>query len=63
MFAPVGQHWPLAKVQWWGGWVESEHCDTLIRYLLDELYCYETDHSDAFAPISQEADESLAGEA
>jgi hypothetical protein len=37
--------------------------NTLIRYLLDELYCYETDHSDSMGPISREADQSLAGEA
>jgi hypothetical protein len=36
--------------------------DTLIRYLLDELHAYETDYSDALAPISRGADTSLAGE-
>ncbi|KIK74950.1 hypothetical protein PAXRUDRAFT_835844 [Paxillus rubicundulus Ve08.2h10] len=25
MFTPVGQHWPLAKVHWWGRWAEQEH--------------------------------------
>ncbi|KIJ06945.1 hypothetical protein PAXINDRAFT_45298, partial [Paxillus involutus ATCC 200175] len=55
--------WPLAKVRWWGGWAESEHHNTLIRYLLNELYYYETDHSDSMGPISREADQSLAGEA
>ncbi|KAF8833371.1 hypothetical protein BDN67DRAFT_857019, partial [Paxillus ammoniavirescens] len=63
MFAPVGQRWPLAKVRWWGGWAEQEHRDTLIRYLLDELHTYETDYSDALAPVSRGANESLAGEA
>jgi hypothetical protein len=37
-------------------------CDTLVRYLLDELHAYETDYSDALAPISRGADASLAGE-
>jgi hypothetical protein len=35
----------------------------LIRYLLDELYTYEEDHSDALCPISHEADKLQAGEA
>jgi len=34
-----------------------------MRYVLDELYHYEHDHSDALAPTSQEAGQSLAGEA
>jgi hypothetical protein len=41
------------------------HCiqrDTLVRYLLDELHAYETDYSDALAPISRGADASLASE-
>ncbi|KIK74945.1 hypothetical protein PAXRUDRAFT_174273 [Paxillus rubicundulus Ve08.2h10] len=63
MFAPVGQCWPLAKVHWWGGWAEQEHHNTLIRYLLDELHTYETDYSDALAPVSQGVNESLVGEA
>ncbi|KAG2082805.1 uncharacterized protein F5147DRAFT_561475, partial [Suillus discolor] len=63
MFAPVGQWWTLAKVCWWGGgWADGEHCDTLVRYLLDELHAYETDYSDALAPISRGTDASLAGE-
>jgi hypothetical protein len=36
--------------------------DTLICYLLDELHAYKTDYSDALAPISCDADISLAGE-
>ncbi|KAG2128935.1 uncharacterized protein EDB93DRAFT_1095770 [Suillus bovinus] len=62
MFAPVGQWWMLAKVRWWGGWAEGEHRDTLICYLLDELHAYETDYSNALAPISRGANNSLAGE-
>ncbi|KAG1814581.1 hypothetical protein DFJ58DRAFT_673655, partial [Suillus subalutaceus] len=62
MFAPVGQRWTLAKVRWWGGWADGEHRDTLVCYLLDELHAYETDYSDALAPISHGADVSLAGE-
>ncbi|KAL4069530.1 hypothetical protein J3A83DRAFT_4189293 [Scleroderma citrinum] len=42
--------------------VDGEHHDTLMRYLLDELHCYESDHSDALGPISQEANVSLTGE-
>ncbi|KAG9313358.1 hypothetical protein JVU11DRAFT_5673 [Chiua virens] len=63
MFAPLGERWTLAMVRWWGGWAENEHRDTLIRYLLDELHTYETDHSDALAPVQRKADESLMGEA
>jgi hypothetical protein len=37
--------------------------DTLIRYLLDELYSYEEDHTDALCPIQREVDKSHAGEA
>ncbi|KAL4080479.1 hypothetical protein J3A83DRAFT_4421993 [Scleroderma citrinum] len=51
-----------AIVQWWGRWADSEQWDTLMRYLLNELYCYENDHSNALGPISQEADHLLAGE-
>lgn len=35
----------------------------MIRYLLDELYSYETDYGDLLCPISRKADESHAGEA
>ncbi|KZT23167.1 hypothetical protein NEOLEDRAFT_1070129, partial [Neolentinus lepideus HHB14362 ss-1] len=63
MFAPIGERWTLARIRWWGGWAEKEHRDTLIRYLLDELYNYEEDHSDALCPIAREADKSLMGEA
>ncbi|KAG1858189.1 hypothetical protein F4604DRAFT_1685051 [Suillus subluteus] len=62
MFAPVGQRWTLAKVCWWGGWADGEHRDTLVRYLIDKLHAYETDYSDALAPISRDTDASLAGE-
>lgn len=24
MFAPLGQHWSLRVVQWWGGWAIGE---------------------------------------
>ncbi|KAJ7934910.1 hypothetical protein B0H13DRAFT_1854899 [Mycena leptocephala] len=47
MYAPIGERWTLARVRWWGGWAEGEHRDTMIRYLLDELYNSEEDHSDA----------------
>ncbi|KAL4074551.1 hypothetical protein V8B97DRAFT_2022770 [Scleroderma yunnanense] len=49
-------------VQWWGGWADGEHHDTLIHYLLDELHSYENDHSNALGPFPCEADMSLAGE-
>ncbi|KAF8167130.1 hypothetical protein B0H34DRAFT_739725 [Crassisporium funariophilum] len=60
MFAPIGQRWTLARIRWWGGWAQGEHRDTLIRYLLDELYTYEEDHSNALKPFDQH---SCAGEA
>jgi hypothetical protein len=41
---------------------ESQH-DTLIQYLLDELYTYEEDHIDALCPIQCEVDKSHAGKA
>ncbi|KAI6027124.1 hypothetical protein EDC04DRAFT_2605991 [Pisolithus marmoratus] len=63
MFAPVAQRWTLARVWWWGGWADGEHRDTLMHYLLNELHCYENDHSDALRPISCEANDSFAGEA
>ncbi|KAH9475673.1 hypothetical protein JR316_0011232 [Psilocybe cubensis] len=50
MFAPLGERWTLARIRWWGGWATGEHRDTLIRYLLDELYTYEEDHSNALCP-------------
>ncbi|KIK36351.1 hypothetical protein CY34DRAFT_26368 [Suillus luteus UH-Slu-Lm8-n1] len=62
MFAPIGQRWTLARVRWWGSWAENENRDTLIRYLLDELHSYESDHSDALCPTQREADGSLLGE-
>ena len=34
-----------------------------MRYLLDELHCYENDYSDALGPTPREADVSFAGEA
>ncbi|KAG2351498.1 hypothetical protein BDR07DRAFT_1501225 [Suillus spraguei] len=49
MFAPVGQQWMLAKVCWWGGWADGEH---LLFFLV----------IDALAPISHDADASLASE-
>jgi hypothetical protein len=24
-FAPIGQRWTLARIQWWGGWAQGEH--------------------------------------
>ncbi|KAF9524111.1 hypothetical protein CPB83DRAFT_774378 [Crepidotus variabilis] len=47
--------WSLVAIRWWGGWAEGEHCDTLIRYLLDELYTYEEDYSDALNPSGSQA--------
>ncbi|KAF9545125.1 hypothetical protein CPC08DRAFT_592695, partial [Agrocybe pediades] len=52
MFAPRGQRWSLAQIQWWDGWAIGKHRDTLIQYLLDELYTYEADHSDTLNPTS-----------
>ncbi|KIJ91643.1 hypothetical protein K443DRAFT_48250, partial [Laccaria amethystina LaAM-08-1] len=61
-FAPIGQRWTLARIRWWGGWAQGEHRDTLIRYLLDELYTYEEDHSDALNPINTFGGQSHMGE-
>ena len=41
--------------------LHTQH-QTLIQYLLDELHTYKTDHSDALAPRSRNANESLIGE-
>ena len=30
MFAPVGERWTLARIQWWGGWAQGEH----VSYIL-----------------------------
>ena len=38
-------------------------CDTLIRYLLDELHTYETDHSDTLVLVLHDTNNSLMGEA
>ena len=37
MFAPIGQHWMLAKVCWWGGWAEQEHVGLLFSLTHHEL--------------------------
>uniref|UniRef100_A0A8H7XPI1 Tyr recombinase domain-containing protein n=1 Tax=Psilocybe cubensis TaxID=181762 RepID=A0A8H7XPI1_PSICU len=60
MFAPLGERWTLARIRWWGGWATGEHRDTLIRYLLDELYTYEEDHSNALCPADDSPNPDLA---
>ncbi|KAF8517308.1 hypothetical protein JB92DRAFT_3305157 [Gautieria morchelliformis] len=62
MYAPVGKHWSLATIRWWGGWAEGEHHEMLIWYLLDELYRYEEGHSDALRQVKAERDRSFLGE-
>ncbi|EAU82720.1 hypothetical protein CC1G_10625 [Coprinopsis cinerea okayama7 len=62
MYAPLGQRWTLARVRWWGGWAQGEHRDTLIRYLLDELWMSEDDHRDALCPFDEDASDSHMGE-
>ncbi|KAJ7585443.1 hypothetical protein C8J56DRAFT_1087359, partial [Mycena floridula] len=62
MHAPIGERWTLARIRWWGGWAKNEHRDTLIRYLLDELYNYEETHSDALCPVKHDASTSHNGE-
>ncbi|KAG1905703.1 uncharacterized protein F5891DRAFT_975873 [Suillus fuscotomentosus] len=62
MFAPLGQHWSLATIRWWGAWAEGECVDTLIRYLLDELTRYEKNHHDALCPIPCKAERSFNGD-
>ncbi|KIO04655.1 hypothetical protein M404DRAFT_142566 [Pisolithus tinctorius Marx 270] len=63
MFTPVGQRWTLVWVQWWGGWAEGEHHDTLMHYLLNELNCYKNNHSDVLQPVPHKGDHSLTGKA
>ncbi|KAI6000121.1 hypothetical protein F5J12DRAFT_951289 [Pisolithus orientalis] len=46
-----------------GGGGDGLKCDTLMRYLLNELNCYENDHSDTLQPVLHEGDCSLAGKA
>ena len=36
--------------------------DTLVRYLLDELYYYEEGHGDALRPVPREVNQSFLGE-
>ncbi|GBE89856.1 hypothetical protein SCP_1701820 [Sparassis crispa] len=64
MFAPPSDRWTLARVRW-GGWakVTLPQWDTLIRYLLDELYMYEESHADALQPPSELADFDILGAA
>ncbi|KAH9830800.1 uncharacterized protein C8Q71DRAFT_842312 [Rhodofomes roseus] len=57
MLAPAEERWTLARVRWWGGWAKGEHRDTLIRYLLDELYMYEESHIDALQPTATITDQ------
>jgi hypothetical protein len=33
MFVPVGKHWTLQQVRWWGGWAEGENVCKLLRPL------------------------------
>ncbi|KAJ6496756.1 hypothetical protein DFH09DRAFT_1103549 [Mycena vulgaris] len=63
MFAAVGRRWTLRQVRWWGGWAEGEHRDTLVKYLLDELYTYEDDYSGMLLPLQPEANKTFLGEA
>ncbi|KIK34503.1 hypothetical protein CY34DRAFT_17678 [Suillus luteus UH-Slu-Lm8-n1] len=62
MFAPLGEHWSLATIRWWGAWAEGESVDTLIQYLLDELTRYEKNQQDTLCPIPQEGDKSFNGD-
>ncbi|KAJ7231545.1 hypothetical protein C8J57DRAFT_1091683 [Mycena rebaudengoi] len=63
MFAAAGRRWTLRQVRWWGGWAEGEHRDTLVKYLLDELYTYEDDYSGMLLPVQAELNASFLGEA
>ncbi|KAF8516847.1 hypothetical protein BU17DRAFT_67293 [Hysterangium stoloniferum] len=62
MYAPISKRWSLTTIRWWGGWAQGEHINTLIRYLLDELYHYEDGHGDALHPIKSERSTSLLNE-
>ncbi|KAK0489204.1 hypothetical protein IW261DRAFT_1557697 [Armillaria novae-zelandiae] len=62
MFAPIGRHWSLSVIRWWGGWAIGEHVDTLMKYLVDSLQSYESGHSDALHPLPKEAERSFMGD-
>ncbi|KAF8875269.1 hypothetical protein CPB85DRAFT_1260091 [Mucidula mucida] len=62
MFAPIGQHWSLKIVQWWGEWAENEGVNTLMNYLLDSLSRYETSYGDALYTVWIKHDESFMGD-
>lgn len=36
MFAPLGEQWSLARIRWWGGWVEGE---SVSLYTILSLFC------------------------
>ncbi|EDR06462.1 uncharacterized protein LACBIDRAFT_328853 [Laccaria bicolor S238N-H82] len=62
MYAPIGRHWSLSIIRWWGGWAKGEQVDTMIKYLIDSLQSYETGHGNALCLIPNEADKSFMGE-
>ncbi|KIJ24826.1 hypothetical protein M422DRAFT_80467, partial [Sphaerobolus stellatus SS14] len=62
MEAPIGKCWSLSIVRWWGGWAQGEHCDTLLRYLVDELHHFEEGHGDALRPCLPDPKCSFLGE-
>jgi hypothetical protein len=62
MYAPLGQRWSLARVCWWGGWAAGKKCDTLMRYLLDELHMYKEGHGDALRPLAEDQKNTFLGE-
>ncbi|KAF8969697.1 hypothetical protein BDZ97DRAFT_1794723 [Flammula alnicola] len=62
MFAPLGQRWSLNRIRWWGGWAIGEHCDTLIKYLVDSLQSFENSHGDALHPIPIEPADFFLGD-
>ncbi|KAF8969669.1 hypothetical protein BDZ97DRAFT_1902438 [Flammula alnicola] len=62
VFAPLGQRWSLNRIRWWGGWAIGEHCDTLIKYLVDSLQSFENSHGDALHPIPIEPGDFFLGD-
>ncbi|TEB29913.1 hypothetical protein FA13DRAFT_1568818, partial [Coprinellus micaceus] len=61
MYAALKERWTLSRIRWWGGWANSEQGDTLVKYLLDELFTYEEDHRNALQPNDDGSTTDLKG--
>ncbi|KAF6742085.1 hypothetical protein DFP72DRAFT_831578 [Ephemerocybe angulata] len=61
MYAPLNERWTLARIRWWGGWAAGEKGDTLVKYLIDELFTYDDDHRNALMPNDHGGTSDLKG--